>query len=259
MEPTSFNVYVYRKEISKEKYAYTVAFRGSQQWEDWVVDYLQVGKNVEGLQAEDAAAFVRQLIHTDFTKMSHMYITGHSLGGYLAQWVQSEMIDGVLPWVESFTVTFNAPGFNPLMKFIDNGYKAKVLAKLKNDKDNKYDGLIINHRIDQDIISCFGDDLGTVYVYDSTVEGGKEQGFLIEYYHDLARLQVQIDKFGFKVEAVALDAGYFTGYICKELSEQNIFMVMGYRRLGKRNQEVPKSKFKYEKETNVFACPMDVF
>ncbi len=70
--------------------------------------------------------------------------------------------------------------------------------------------------------------------------------------------QAQTNKFGFKVEAVAvaLDAGYFTGYICKKLSEQNIFMVMGYRQFGKRNQEVPKSKFKYEKETNVFACPM---
>ncbi|ALZ64605.1 hypothetical protein FORC13_p120 (plasmid) [Bacillus cereus] len=33
-------------------------------------------------------------------------------------------------------------------------------------------------------------------------------------------------------------------------------MVVGYRRFGKRNQEVPKSKFKYEKETNVFVCPM---
>ena len=51
----------------------------------------------------------------------------------------------------------------------------------------------------------------------------------------LARLQAQTNKFGFKVEAVALDAGYFTGYICKKLSEQNIFMVMGYRRFGKRN------------------------
>ena len=72
----------------------------------------------------------------------------------------------------------------------------------------------------------------------------------------LARLQAQVDKFGFQVEAVALDAGYFTGYICKKLSEQKIFMVMGYRRFGKRNKEVPKSKFKYEKETDVFACPM---
>lgn len=59
-------------------------------------------------------------------------------------------------------------------------------------------------------------------------------------------LQAQINEFGFKVEAVALDAGYFTGYICKKLSERNIFMVvMAYRRFGKRNKEVSKSQFKY--------------
>ena len=31
---------------------------------------------------------------------------------------------------------------------------------------------------------------------------------------------------------------------------------MGYRRFGNPNKEVPKSKFKYVEETNVFACPM---
>ena len=58
------------------------------------------------------------------------------------------------------------------------------------------------------------------------------------------------------MEAVTLDAGYSTGYICKKLSERNIFMVMGYRRFGKRNKEVPKSQFKYVEEMNAFACPM---
>ncbi|AHA75670.1 transposase for IS660 (plasmid) [Bacillus thuringiensis YBT-1518] len=46
----------------------------------------------------------------------------------------------------------------------------------------------------------------------------------------LVWLQAQIDEFRFKVEAVLLDAGYFTRYICKKLSERNIFMVMGDRR-----------------------------
>lgn len=58
------------------------------------------------------------------------------------------------------------------------------------------------------------------------------------------------------MEAVAFEAGYFTGYICKKISERNIFMVMEYRRFGKRNKEVPKSQYKYVEETNVFACPM---
>jgi hypothetical protein len=71
----------------------------------------------------------------------------------------------------------------------------------------------------------------------------------------LARLQAQIQKFQFKVEAVALDAGYFTGYICKKLAEQKIYMVMGYRRFGKQKKEMPKYKFRYLKESDVFVCP----
>ncbi|WP_371932413.1 IS1182 family transposase [Bacillus sp. WLY-B-L8] len=72
----------------------------------------------------------------------------------------------------------------------------------------------------------------------------------------LARLQAQIQKFHFQVEAIALDAGYFTGHICKKLSEQNIFMVMGYRRFGNKNKEVPRRLFDYVSESDVFACPM---
>ncbi|MDT3495925.1 hypothetical protein NLU03_16280 [Bacillus toyonensis] len=80
-------------------------------------------------------------------------------------------------------MTFNAPGFNPLMKFIDNVYKVKVISKLAKDKLNKYDSLIINHRIKQDIISGFGDDLGTVYHYDINTEG------LPDYHHDIKRFK----------------------------------------------------------------------
>ncbi|AOM12147.1 hypothetical protein BTI247_37650 [Bacillus thuringiensis Bt18247] len=72
----------------------------------------------------------------------------------------------------------------------------------------------------------------------------------------LARLQEQMNKFGFQVEAVALDAGYFTNYICKKLTEQRIFMVMGYRRFGKSKQEVPRRFFQYVKQIDKFACPM---
>lgn len=72
----------------------------------------------------------------------------------------------------------------------------------------------------------------------------------------LARLQKQIEKFGFQVEAVALDAGYFTNYICKKLTEQDIFMVMGYRRFGNRNKKVPLRNFHYVEEKDVVACPM---
>lgn len=70
------------------------------------------------------------------------------------------------------------------------------------------------------------------------------------------RLMAQMAKFNFPVEAVAVDSGYFTGYICKKLHEAKIFMVMGYRRFGNQKNVLPKRKFHYVKESDVFACPM---
>ncbi|NEU36341.1 IS5/IS1182 family transposase, partial [bacterium LRH843] len=67
----------------------------------------------------------------------------------------------------------------------------------------------------------------------------------------LDRLDIQIKKFRFSVEAVALDAGYFTSHICKRLSEKGIFMVMGYRRFGSSNKDVPKRLFHYVQEKDV--------
>ncbi len=74
----------------------------------------------------------------------------------------------------------------------------------------------------------------------------------------LARLHVQKEKFGFPIEAVALDSGYFTGHICKHLCEENIYMVMGYRRFGNQKKSLPKRKFKYVKDLDAFVCPMGV-
>ncbi|QWG64976.1 glycoside hydrolase domain-containing protein [Bacillus mycoides] len=190
---TSFDVYVYRKEISKEKYAYTVAFRGSQQWQDWVIqDLLQVALNVGGLQISEATNFVKELIETDGKKMSHLYITGHSLGGYLAQWVQSEIIDENIPWVESNAVTFNAPGLSPNINFLDLTHQAKVIKKLASNGLKKYDDFIINHRIEQDKISKFGFDLGILYAYDrynKTIEDTEGQKEIIGYYHSCSRFK----------------------------------------------------------------------
>jgi hypothetical protein len=70
------------------------------------------------------------------------------------------------------------------------------------------------------------------------------------------RLKYQKEKFEFPVEAVALDSGYFTGYNCKKLHEENIYMVMGYRRFGNQKLIIPKRKFDYVNELDAFACPM---
>ncbi len=57
----------------------------------------------------------------------------------------------------------------------------------------------------------------------------------------LVRLQAQIDKFGFKLEAVALNTDYFTSYICKKLSERNIFMGWGIADLESEVMEYQKA------------------
>lgn len=72
----------------------------------------------------------------------------------------------------------------------------------------------------------------------------------------LERLAVQKQKFGFPVEAVALDAGYFTGYICKKLNEAGTFAVMGYRRFKGGNPKMPKRLFTYVHSLDAYACPM---
>ncbi|ARO16880.1 hypothetical protein protein [Bacillus cereus G9241] len=118
--------------------------------------------------------------------ISQLYFTGHSLGGYLAQWVQSEIIDGNVPWTDSFAVTFNAPGFNTT-KIPTNfsEYQEKVTKKINNNDDqHKYDNFIINHRIMQDGISLFGTKLGTVNHYSTKMEG-----LDVNYYHSLDRFK----------------------------------------------------------------------
>lgn len=57
----------------------------------------------------------------------------------------------------------------------------------------------------------------------------------------LDRLDHQIARFGFQVEAVALDSGYLTIPICKGLSERQIFGVIAHRR--------------YDSEQDRYICP----
>ena len=48
------------------------------------------------------------------------------------------------------------------------------------------------------------------------------------------RLERQMERFGFQVEAVALDSGYLSMPICHALEQKGIFAVIGYRRFHRR-------------------------
>ncbi|WP_341280273.1 IS1182 family transposase [Paenibacillus sp. FSL H8-0537] len=71
----------------------------------------------------------------------------------------------------------------------------------------------------------------------------------------LSRLDRQRKRFGFEVEAVALDSGYMTTPICKGLEERKIFGVIAHRRFHPTQGLYPKWKFTYEAERNVYRCP----
>lgn len=71
----------------------------------------------------------------------------------------------------------------------------------------------------------------------------------------LERLQRQKERFGFEVEAVALDAGYLTAPICKGLQDQGIFASIAHRRFHPVRGLMPKWKFKYDTENDLYSCP----
>ena len=75
----------------------------------------------------------------------------------------------------------------------------------------------------------------------------------------LERLDYQIQKFGFEVKYVGLDAGYYTAPICKGLSDRKIKGAIAYRLGPHEKGKYTKYKFQYIKEWDVYACPNSSF
>ncbi|CAJ8811510.1 transposase [Burkholderia pseudomallei] len=61
--------------------------------------------------------------------------------------------------------------------------------------------------------------------------------------------------FDYKVEAVGLDAGYFTPAVCQGLEERGIAGVMGYRTPNHKPGMFYKRQFKYDAYRNEYVCP----
>lgn len=71
----------------------------------------------------------------------------------------------------------------------------------------------------------------------------------------IGRLKEQIEKFGFDVKAVGLDAGYNVSNICKQLFDMGINAAMGKRRGCQKKGKFGKYKFTYIKDWDVYICP----
>jgi len=71
----------------------------------------------------------------------------------------------------------------------------------------------------------------------------------------LSRLDRQSERFGFTVEAVGLDAGYFTAGICKGLEDRDIYGAIAYRRPNHIKGYLRKSDYTYDAATDCYTCP----
>ena len=71
----------------------------------------------------------------------------------------------------------------------------------------------------------------------------------------LDRITHILDRFDFPLEAVALDAGYYTTEIAKALTERGIFAVIARRRFGGKKGMFRKSRYTYVPEEDVYICP----
>ncbi len=71
----------------------------------------------------------------------------------------------------------------------------------------------------------------------------------------LARLDRQRQRFGFKVENVALDAGYNTAALCKGLHDRGIYGCMPYTRPGGQKGMLKKTQFIYDECYDCYLCP----
>jgi hypothetical protein len=104
---------------------------------------------------------------------------------------------------------------------------------------------------------------GFFYLDHRTVDG--TSGIITDTYvtagnvHDsipyLDRLDRQRTRFGFEVEAVGLDAGYWTAPICHGLVKREIFGVIGYCRPNHVEGLFRKREFVYDAINDVYRCP----
>ena len=71
----------------------------------------------------------------------------------------------------------------------------------------------------------------------------------------LERLDRQQSRFGFDIQQVGVDAGYFTSAICKGLEDRQLYGVMGYRRPNHKKGFFYKREYHYDPDTNAYCCP----
>jgi hypothetical protein len=115
---------VYRRHVAgssnPRRYDYTFAFRGTvgnkfPPSPGWLNNLRQTVSNSDRGQIQQAERLVDGIISNPNNNVRRVYFTGHSLGGYLSQWMEARMQEGDgVRGTSTMTgaTTFNAPGLS---------------------------------------------------------------------------------------------------------------------------------------------------
>jgi len=115
-----FSMNVYHRPVGNGQYDYVFAFRGTVDLPGWWNNLNQVIFGSESGQIQEAERLVESILNDISRDINEIHFTGHSLGGYLSQWMEARIrincgteancqFRGTSH--ETSAVTFNAPGF----------------------------------------------------------------------------------------------------------------------------------------------------
>ncbi|NGQ95602.1 S8 family serine peptidase [Brevibacillus sp. SYP-B805] len=144
-----------------------IAFRGTDDLQDLAGMDLDMFKGVVGPQIFPAAELTAQTFKKNPNKK--IVLTGHSLGGWLAERIaldivgKKDSLDEIKTSQLEGAVTFNAPGFNK--DFEDEDYMTE--DEWEDMQDGKFDRLVTNYVITDDPVSTgsiFSDHVGKTVV-----------------------------------------------------------------------------------------------
>lgn len=183
-----------------------------------------------------------------FTDSTHLKANANKQK-FVKETVQVETLDYIKELDQAIEEDRKAHGKKPLPKK-EKEVEWKEIKVSTTDKESGYmfrDGkpegfFYLDHRT-------------TDYKYNIITDVHVTPGNIHDSRPYMSRLDRQIERFGFHVEAVGLDAGYLTMPICHGLEQRKIMGVIAHRRYSPKKGLFPKWKFTYDVESDTYTCP----
>ncbi len=143
-----------------------ISYRGTDgEWGEWANNILGVGLLNYHSEEGYATNYAKKI--ADLYTNCNIYITGHSLGGYLAQFGASEIILHHNKNNLKKVAYFNGIGlkYNPVLSFMKDGVTDSLKNYYNGDQNNPN---LISYNIYGDVVSALGKHSGAIIGYPAT-------------------------------------------------------------------------------------------